>query len=237
MSNQDKIRIYDCFTTNNDEKYFLVDYLDNDPFWASENQLSRSKVDHFTSNPNLYLSRCFWDSKKNTVIEPCDRKSKTDGIFLGCYNCNVIASFREIYNSENIAQAVTFCLDTFQYMINTPNYVVYDLGCKLKKYIENENNILNETERLKALKMKNIVVDRFHFEKHSITDQICRNFCDANKYSDLNEVNTSVCEEINFWFSKYKHIIKHMNRTKQYFYLYNILDEFNYSQLLLKLKK
>ncbi|RNA27352.1 hypothetical protein BpHYR1_033865 [Brachionus plicatilis] len=67
-------------------------------------------------------------------------------------------------------------------------------------------SIKTKTTRLNEFQQKTIVVDRFHFQKHSQDDYFCKENTNADKFSELNEINTSVCEEINFWLSGYKHM-------------------------------
>ncbi len=35
--------------------------------------------------------------------------------------------------------------------------------------------------------------------------------CHPDEYPDLKLVNTVICEQVNFWLGKFKHILKHMN--------------------------
>ncbi|RNA24790.1 hypothetical protein BpHYR1_001525, partial [Brachionus plicatilis] len=201
------IQIHDLFD-HQEGIFFLCDYSNEKiPFWVSENQLNKSEVDQFMKirKANCNQENIEYNSSSK-LTEPCNHKSKTDGIFLGCYNCNIIASFKEIYSSESVPQASIFCLETFDCMYTIPDHIVYDLGCKMKKFINNKQRIKTETTRLNEFQQKAIVVDRFHFQKHSQEDYFCRENCDADKYSELNGINTSVCEEINFWLSGYKHM-------------------------------
>lgn len=234
LANLNEIKIYDRFLTEKNEYYFLVDYNDKQPFWASEKQLAEKLTEFSPSNDSEYI---FFSKKKKNIVEKCQNKTKTEGIFLSVYNCNVIASYREIFNCECLSYAATFCLDTMDHMNYIPDYVVYDMGCKLRKYIWNDNNIKNLSERLIKLREKTILVDRFHFKKHSKDDTFCVENCDADHFEEMKNVNTSSCEEINFWLSQYKHIHKHIGKIRQKFFLFIIFDEFNFSSLLMKLKR
>ncbi|RNA05203.1 hypothetical protein BpHYR1_040781 [Brachionus plicatilis] len=171
-----EIEIYDRFQTSDMGVYYLVDYKDNQLFWASEKQL----------NERLSNDEQIRNSAKKDLIELCNYKSKTEGVFLGVYNCNVIASFREIFQSESISYAAVFCLDTFDNLIYSPDNVIYDLGCRLKRLIENNENIINETDRLNSLKKKRTFVDRFHFKKYSKDDKFCVENCDNVATSIVN---------------------------------------------------
>ena len=72
-------------------------------------------------------------------------------------------------------------------------------------------------------------MDRFHFKKHK------DNFCSINNNPDtialLNKVNTSVCEQTNYWFGRFKHICKHMNYERYHLFIYIMCDEYNKNKL------
>ena len=58
---------------------------------------------------------------------------------------------------------------------------------------------------------------------------------DDNK--ELENVNSMVCEEINFWLSGFKHNVKHMNYLRVNFFYFIILNIHNKYQLKLNIKK
>jgi hypothetical protein len=124
-----------------------------------------------------------------------------------------------------------------------PNYIVYDDACHLAKYVLFSDLFIRESERAEMIFNRRIVCDRFHFLKHNDKrNSFCKENCDPDLYPELESVNTSVCEETNGWFGKYKHALKHMSFERYHFFLYNISDEYNkfklvhskYEQLKLK---
>jgi len=72
---------------------------------------------------------------------------------------------------------------------------------------------------------KKFVVDKLHIQNH--TDHNCRETCHPNLFPDLKNINTMVCEQINFWLSKYKFITKHMHITRFHLYIFIILNQYN----------
>jgi hypothetical protein len=54
---------------------------------------------------------------------------------------------------------------------------------------------------------------------------------------DLLEVNSVVCEELNYWFGLYKHAMKHMNSDRYNFFMYIILDIYNNEKMRLNERK
>jgi len=84
---------------------------------------------------------------------------------------------------------------------------------------------LNPTDRLLNFSKKTFAVDKMHIKGH--TEQWCLENCNPNNFKELNEVNTMVCEQINFTLGRYKYIMKHMSSGVYNFYLYIFLNELN----------
>lgn len=80
-----------------------------------------------------------------------------------------------------------------------------------------------DSDRSQILMSTIYIVDRFHFENHALTDTYCMEHCDASKYEELEKINTSVSEEINYWLSGYKFLLKHMNYERFHFLLFIFL--------------
>ena len=68
-----------------------------------------------------------------------------------------------------------------------------------------------------VLNSKEYVIDKFHFYNHHET--YCKDNCDPND-KETKGVNTVISEQINFWISRYKHIVKHMNCDRFYWFIY-----------------
>ncbi len=113
-----------------------------------------------------------------------------------------------------------------------PGHILYDDACHLSKYVTNKasEKFNNTTERGKIIASSIIACDRFHFCSH--VDPWCKSHCDPDLYEGLKGVNTSVTEEINYWFGGFKHAFKHMNYDRYHFMLYIISDEFNKFRLV-----
>ena len=87
------------------------------------------------------------------------------------------------------------------------------------------NNRVQRTQRLEDATKVNYIVDRLHIVGHSQT--WCKDICHPDLYPDLKEVNTMICEQINFWLGRFKFIMKHMNQSRFNFFLYLILNQYN----------
>lgn len=111
-----------------------------------------------------------------------------------------------------------------------PEIIVYDDACHLSKYIQNSNLFIRKSERAKILSNCIIVCDRFHFLTH--VDKWCQKNCNPDLIPELEDVNTSVCEETNLWFGRFKHAFKHMNYQRFHFLLYILSNEYNKFKLV-----
>ena len=116
---------------------------------------------------------------------------------ISAYNCGIINGYRELYGSESISQVVLFYLDLIEYSCcELPIYFIYDDACHLRKYISNYD-FKDKSIRSKVLFEKHHYIDKFHMHNH--VDKWCKANCDPNEIDDLNNVNTVVCEEVNYW--------------------------------------
>ena len=93
-----------------------------------------------------------------------------------------------------------------------------------------KKKIWTKSERAKNLEMTKFAIDKFHFGNHK--DKWCRKNMDPNKYPELKNLNTVVCEEVNFWLSGYKYMVKHMNQEHFHFFLYRMLNFYNETKIL-----
>ena len=81
------------------------------------------------------------------------------------------------------------------------------------------------TERAALFRELDYVVDRLHIKGH--VGEWCLTNCHPDLFPHLEGCNTVICEQLNFWLSKYKYIFKHMNHLRFNFFLYIILETYN----------
>lgn len=229
--------VYDSYVDQDDNLLYLVDYNEeiidkNNIFWVSYKQIQASKVASYLDQIKQLMNVDQTCNSSKMLTLPCIKKNRTVGVFLGCYNCGIIASYKEIFCHETIAQAVVLSMQTIEYCEHWPRFLIYDDGCTFAKYVMNKASQLFSKSTFRAIKLAETitVVDRFHFKSH--VDVWCKKFCDPDLYDELKEVNTSVCEETNFWFGRYKHTFKHMNYERFHFLLYILCDEYNKFKLI-----
>ena len=103
-------------------------------------------------------------------------------------------------------------------------YCVYDNVCHLGPFCTNK---ASTSDRAKTFNGIRFVVDKLHIKGHVA----CLDTHHPDLFPELADINTVVCEQVNFWLSKYKYILKHMNFYRYNFFLYVIFNEYNVIKL------
>ena len=105
-----------------------------------------------------------------------------------------------------------------------PLYLVYDDACHLKPFAEDRAREA-KSERVAIFSKINYVVDKLHIKGHK--GEICAQTVHPNLFPELDDVNTVVCEQTNFFVGHHKHALKHMNKVRYHFFLFVIFDMYN----------
>ena len=123
---------------------------------------------------------------------PCGTITLTDELYLAESKSQVYGSIHS-FMQTNAASTSTistlliflqFRLFTSLYW--TPEFIVYDDGCHLRKYAANpKRRELTPTTR--KIADTEIVVDKMHFKGH--IDQWCKRFCNPYNFPELETVN------------------------------------------------
>ena len=234
VENQEKLQhlqleIHDYFVNTNGAFLYLVsDEEKKKTFWCFEHQINEFSVKQFK---NFEKHNDFGKCDQTFLNAPCPQKGRTKGVLLTVYNCGIIASFREIFISESLNQVTKFLLDNLQFMNSPPKYLIYDNACKLEAYLK-KRSIKDKSIRGGVLCNMTFVIDRLHIKNH--TNENCHKYNNPYLFDDLININTVVCEETNFWLSRFKYIMKHMNKVRFNFFLYIICNAYNIQKLKLK---
>jgi hypothetical protein len=227
------MHIQDCFLDQDDKILYLLSHNDQ-LFWLEEKSIPHNKLQDFlsswrNSNDERTLAETTCRVNKEYDI-PCNKKTRTKGNLLAVYNCGIIAGYTEIFLGESLTQVSIFLL---QLLDEIPKYIIYDNACHLEPFVKKHQN-LNSAQLLK-LNDTIFVIDRLHFFNH--VGKNCKNY-KAENHDELKNVNTVICEETNYWFSGYKHIMKYMNSERYLFYLYIICESYNNEKIKLnRIKK
>jgi len=98
---KNELVIYDAYVDQYDNLLLLVDYgeKENDIFfWITSKQIEASKIDKYIEQmKNVFdLNTTDGLSCNSTKIFtlPCNKKTRTVGIWLGCYTCGLIGSYK-----------------------------------------------------------------------------------------------------------------------------------------------
>ncbi len=106
--------IHDSFVDRNDNVLLLVDYSDDSTgtfFWVTSNQILATKVEAYIEQLKNFKKDVDPSCSSSKIYTlPCVKKTRTVGMFLSCFNCGIIAGYREIFGSETTAQAVALFL-------------------------------------------------------------------------------------------------------------------------------
>ena len=101
-----------------------------------------------------------------------------------------------------------------------PKFICYDNCCQFHKFCLNRTR----TDKSKFFDNQTFVIDRLHVQGHV---ESCKSVYHPKLYPELDNCNSMICEQRNFWISKYKHIVKHMNQYHFIFFLYCQFDYYN----------
>ena len=101
-----------------------------------------------------------------------------------------------------------------------PKYICYDNSCQLQKFCVNR---ANHTDKSRFFDEYTYIIDRLHVKGHVAR---CREIYPPNLIRELDNAQTMICEQRNFWISGYKHNVKHMNQYRFHFF-YIIFTYFN----------
>jgi hypothetical protein len=223
-------RIYDCFVDSEDTVLYLLATKKGKYLWTSkppQNLIQEFSCKFSKSIEKNYSALTNCQINKEFPI-PCKKKCRTTGILLSVYNCGIICGYRELFSSESPTQVSIFLLDLMQFSESSSKYLIYDNACSLEKFLKNRN-IKQSSERGLKLDNMKLVIDRLHLKNH--VDPECHKNFDANNYDELFNINTVVCEQTNFWMSRFKYIMKHMNFHRFNFFMYIILNKYNMEKL------
>ena len=98
------LKIHDAYIDQYDNLLFLVNYGENDVvshFWITSKQITASKIENYSEQLKNILNITSIDDLKCNSTKiftlPCNKKTRTVGIWLACYTCGIIASYK-VYN-------------------------------------------------------------------------------------------------------------------------------------------
>ena len=204
-------------------KYHLVRWLD----CAGNREESWIPAAGFHFNPSAYnlpiVDGDFLNNEDyemwigcNTSKDKLVRRQKIAGMNIVCFPCGTILSVDELYGSESLSQVLLPLYSLFkdEGLRNDVTVLLHDNACKFAAFIKNRSQLNPIMQHLSTLDMR---VDRHHFRNH--VGKKCRLNHNPDKCTELNNVNTSIMEQVNNWFGRYRHSARYMNQARFTFYL------------------
>ena len=85
--------------------------------------------------------------------------------------------------------------------------VGYDDGCHYHAYVTNSKRA-QATPEAKIIAQQDVAIDTCHLRGH--TDPRCKSKFNSKKHKQAKNFNTQVAEQTFSWFSRFKHIGRHM---------------------------
>ena len=92
--------------------------------------------------------------------------------------------------------------------------LVHDNACKFAAFVRNRKDTTTIMNHLSKLDFR---VDRHHFKNH--VGSTCKRENNPDTCEELNDVNTSIMEQVNSWFGRFRHSARYMTGPRFYLYL------------------
>ena len=102
--------------------------------------------------------------------------------------------------------------------------VGYDDGCHYHAYVTNSKRA-QATPEAKIIAQQDVVIDTCHLRGH--TDPRCKAKFNSKKHKQAKNFNTQVAEQTFSWFSRFKHIGRHMGMESYWILILGLFHERN----------
>ena len=102
--------------------------------------------------------------------------------------------------------------------------VGYDDGCHYHAYVTNSKRA-QATPEAKIIAQQDVVIDTCHLRGH--TDPRCKSKFNSKKHKQAKNFNTQVAEQTFSWFSRFKHIGRHMGMESYWILILGLFHERN----------
>ena len=179
-------------------------------------------VDGFHINPKAYKLPSVKDNLLdpgleeiatgcNTSKEKFVRRLKIAGINIVSFPCGIILSVDELYGSESLSQVLLpiYSLMKDAGLREDVKVLIHDNACKFAAFVKNRAGSNEIMSHLANLDMR---VDRHHFKNH--VGEKCKKNHNPDDCEVLDGVNTSIMEQTNSWFGRYRHSARYMNQAR-----------------------
>ena len=163
-------------------------------------------VDEYMKKVNNNSETCEID--KNI----CLFKRQTAGLIVMIYSCGIVLNYDEMIRSESLSSVSNLLIKSNKLSGNDLKFAIYDNGCHLGASVEAKEE---QNEYISNIKF---VIDRFHQYNHK--RPICKSKYSCDLYTELDDINSEICEQKFSHLRRFKTITKHMSRFHfEFFYL------------------
>jgi hypothetical protein len=178
-------------------------------------------------NANAYnmptVNGNFVDPELDEISESCNtakdkhvKRIKIAGVNIITFPCGTILSVEELYGSESLSQVLLplYSLMKSEDLQRDVKVLIHDNACRFAAFVKKRSAATPLMQHLADLDMR---VDRHHFKNH--VGLKCRKNHNPDSCELLKDTNTSVMEQVNNWFGRYRHSARYMNQARFSFYL------------------
>ncbi|CAF1394633.1 unnamed protein product, partial [Didymodactylos carnosus] len=121
--------------------------------------------------------------------------------------CNVSSELYRLESPIRVLEHFFRTIERFSPLENVPRLLIYDNACGLHNTFFRRYNtdIINHTAASNKLATMKFVVDKFHHGNHK--REMCKYETNPYKYSELDNINTEVSEQVNAKLKHYKNAL------------------------------
>lgn len=210
---------------------------------SNESAISDVSSNHATSalckkcriNANIETANeeSFFNSECNVNRNPrfINGKVRSYGIIYTIYNCGIIVDYLEINLSEQVHITLLHWMNMLKkidQLSTIPTVFVYDNACSVWMYFKkrfHETKTIAVTEVSSFIDAADLYIDRLHQKTHS--RPMCQTDRNIKHRTDLDNVNTVVCEQTNSWLKQYLNILCNFSGQRSKFYYLFLFHHWN----------
>lgn len=187
--------------------------------WVRDQVHIQSKARHCSSTEDLDICEAQDYVSCHTVKMRKRVNRRSGGWLVACDGRGMVLAASEFYAGESLTQRAAFVASVVD-QFPTVTTVVHDDACHLRKFMD---KWMDSQPRLTYPQTK-FVLDKFHAPSHR--DPWCKQHCCPKVPENarlLAGVNSSSCEFLFSWFSKFRSSFRTMNRQTAHFFVHEIL--------------
>lgn len=187
--------------------------------WIREQIHLQSKQGQFKDGQDLDIAEASGYVSCQTTKMRKRKNRRSGGWMVACAGDGMVLAAREFFGGESLTQRAAFTAALID-QYPSVEAVIHDDSCHLRKFM---SKWLCDYPRLTHPRTL-FITDKFHSRAHK--DAWCQANCSpevAENKQAVQDINTSACEILFSWFSKYRSCFRTMNRQTGHFFVQEIL--------------